>query len=493
MHPRPRLLVLGCALVLTIGPAGCTGGGDGGGDSAARKIPVKCVVPPEATEAETATPDHAPDARGRVRGDTDGDGVEDLVVDGWYRPVDGGGWRRNLAVLPGSRKGRVEPSDGVSLTREGVDIVQESPGSPRLGAGGVLATGDVDGDTYPDAVIHGLEDGKRGDRIVQYLARGGEDGVQGVTALSRSLPVFDLGGITDLRGDGSPDVLALRTPKDQWDQSGAARCDTLFVLRGPFGRDGNPVGVTAVDMSLGGTVTTRHVLWGDFTGDGLTDLLAESVVGDPDPSDEADEPPVSDHVELYVGTARGFAHAGSPPGVEPWSDLLDGHPLSLGDFDGDGADDVLQDRRLHFGGTGFLSGDGRAGRGPAPAAAAVGDVNGDGRDDLVEARYGRRHPQGSVAVHLGGDQGVEETPRSTFDRRVLSLPGGPSHEADSDYLGWDVALADLDADGRDELIVGYIGYNRPRETNGYWVFPGTPEGSSAEGRYFLPTHALGTG
>ncbi|MFJ2263696.1 FG-GAP repeat domain-containing protein [Streptomyces sp. NPDC087844] len=498
MRLPQRLLALCSATVLAVGVSACTGGsrgsvgGGGRTDDVARAVPRECVSPSKATRAEIGTP-RTPRARSAAAGDTNGDGVQDLVVDGWYRPVDGGGWRRNLAALHGTRSGQVKPSEGISLTGEGHEVKQERPGNPRTGAGGVLPAADIDGDTYADAVVQGTEKGGRGERSVQYLARGSERGIRKLTVLSRSLPVFDMSGSTDLLGDGIIDVLAFRPPGNQWDQSGDARCDTLFVLRGPFNRDGDPDRVTAVDMSLGGTVTTRQVVWGDFTGDGLTDLLAESVVGDPDPSDEADEPPTSDHVELYVGTAHGFASAGPPPGIKPWGDPLLDRPLSVGDFDGDGADDVLQGAAVRFGGEGFPAGGGRTGRAPVVRAAAVGDVNGDGRDDLVGARYGRRHPVGTVAVHLGGGPGLRHEAQSTFDRHVLELPGRPGHEADSDFFGWDVVTADLNADGRDELIVGHLGFHRPREENGYWVFPGTPEGSSADGAYFLATHELGAG
>ncbi|MGW7267463.1 FG-GAP repeat domain-containing protein [Streptomyces sp. NPDC054842] len=519
MRPRPRLLALSCALVLlAAGGHGCTDdgnaprdragsaapkacvtrgncAGDGGEvrrDGADGKVPRECVTPPKATGAQT---DARVKASGAASGpgDFDGDGVTDLFVDGWYRPVGGGGWRRNPVYLPGSKGGGVTPSRGVSLRSRGDALVQEGHGSPRSGSGGVLPAADLTGDGRADVVVHGLEKGKRKSRVVQYLARGGRHGIGSVAELSRTLPEFDAAGVTDVQGDGTPDALAFRPPDSLWDLSQEHRCDTFFVLRGPFRADGNPARVTAVDLSLGGTVSTRQVVWGDFTGDGRTDLLAESVVGDPDPADEADEPAASDHVELYVGTTEGFAHAGSPPGIAPWSEPLDARPLSLGDFDGDGADDVLQGTTARFGGAGFLDATGRTARVPALRAAAVGDVNGDGRDDLVEASYGRRHPVGRVTVHLGGDRGPSARAQSSFDRHVLDLPGGPSHEADSDYLGWDVALADLDADGRDELVVGYVGFNRPREENGYWVFPGTSEGSSADGVTFLPTGRLGTG
>ena len=82
--------------------------------------------------------------------------------------------------------------------------------------------------------------------------------------------------------------------------------------------------------------------------------------------------------------------------------------------------------------------------GPCPYSVAVGDVNGDGIPDLVVANWTesgyclRKLGNGGVSVLLGNGDG-------TFQAPVTYSSGG--------YGAWQVAIADVNGDGKPDLIV----------------------------------------
>ena len=127
------------------------------------------------------------------------------------------------------------------------------------------------------------------------------------------------------------------------------------------------------------------------------------------------------------------------------------HLRSLGDFDGDGNDDVLlrhDDGRWHFypmDGGGVLDGSGAVSLTADLAwqVAGIGDFNGDGRADVLLRHKGGRwrfHPMDGSAV--------------------LDGAGAASLTAD---LAWQVAgIGDFDGDGNDDVLL--------RKTDGRWYF-----------------------
>ena len=127
------------------------------------------------------------------------------------------------------------------------------------------------------------------------------------------------------------------------------------------------------------------------------------------------------------------------------------HLRSLGDFDGDGNDDVLlrhDDGRWHFypmDGGAVLAGSGAVSLTADLAwqVAGIGDFNGDGRADVLLRHKGGRwrfHPMDGGAVLDGG--------------------GAASLTAD---LAWQVAgVGDFDGDGNDDVLL--------RKTDGRWYF-----------------------
>lgn len=122
----------------------------------------------------------------------------------------------------------------------------------------------------------------------------------------------------------------------------------------------------------------------------------------------------------------------------------------------------------------------------AAEAAGAGDINGDGLHDVLVGALGAdnngRASSGSVYV-VFGKRSTEDVDLASFD---LSLQGAAGFRIDgaSDlaYAGADVAaLADLNDDGRDEVVVGAPGLGRT-----YVVY-------GKEGAHSVDLHALHLG
>jgi hypothetical protein len=222
-------------------------------------------------------------------------------------------------------------------------------------------------------------------------------------------------------------------------------------------------------------------------------------------------------VHVIRGSRRGLVAAGSQvwtqdrPGMTERGERRDqfGQSLAAGDIDGDRFDDLVagawwEDYRNDFsneGGLHVIYGT-RAGlsvRGnqfwsqdsPGVAdrtqtsdnfgqALGMGDLDGDGFDDLAVGipsadRSSNVHGnQGAVHVFFGSRRG----PDVRRDRYLTQASPGIAGGAERfDHMGEAISMADLDADGRDDLIVGVPWEDlRSRDEGAVLVIPGSATG-----------------
>jgi hypothetical protein len=330
----------------------------------------------------------------------------------------------------------------VALALVGVGTAERSPnfvhapGSPfRLGdKPNDLAVADANGDGSPD-----LLSVNAGDRALGVLLGNGRGGFRPASGspFAASEPLHLLAA-ADFNSDKRIDVAATGH-----DSSG------VTILLGD-GNGGFTVAPGSPFAAFVGVKPHNHGLAaGDVNGDGKQDL----TVGHQDIG----------AIAVLLGDGRGgFAAAqGSPSRIGRGF-----YPHALGDMNGDGRVDVVAPDIL---GSAIVValGDGRGGFAvangspfrvkPRPFFVLLEDINGDSRLDVIATH----DDIDDVAVLLGDGRG--------------GLSAAPGFHAG--HRGWTTAAADLDADGRKDLLIAGMQGVKGFLGNGKGGFTPSPEWS----------------
>ncbi|WP_327188775.1 FG-GAP and VCBS repeat-containing protein [Streptomyces xinghaiensis] len=347
---------------------------------------------------------------------------------------------------------------------------------------------DFNGDGYrdlasaaPGAVANSEE--KAGAIVVNYGASGGisasrkkitsqsSSGVPGASEADDRFGTELAHG--DLNNDGYGD-LVVGIPLE--DVPGDIDRGTVTILWGSS--SGLSGGTTISDPNASGHDRFGQSLAvGDFTGDGRTDLAVGSTGKD---------------VWIFKG---GFTTSGGAAGKLRFDAQIESgaHPrgavqLAAGDFDDDGADDVVVASSAgNFVYRGASTGptlQTEAGTGYA-GALTVADFDLDGHDDLVVGNdfvgvLDATADGGYVTVYPGGAAGVDASRGTVFSQATEGVPGA---DESNDSFGGALAAGDADGDDFPDLAVGayFETIGSASHTGNVWVLRGGPSGLTATG------------
>ncbi|MCA3039104.1 MAG: VCBS repeat-containing protein, partial [Rhodocyclaceae bacterium] len=383
--------------------------------------------------------------------DVNGDGRADLVARG----------ASGLHVALGQTDGTFAPATlATGVAPEEMAFSATSLGDIK-GDLYELISGDFDGDGRTDFIR--LNKGAPTDaaRVMISLSRGsgvfetgnlvasvvGEDGNTHFQPIWQEFRADLMNLIVgDFNGDGVDDLI--RQEKSVWDDD---EVNTANVYLGQ--RNGTFVASSiAATQWLKGDFT--NLLVGDFNGDGRDDFIRQEKNGWD--SDNIDT------LQIYLGQADGtFIVQNLPDTLQLKGSQFN---LQIGDFNGDGKSDLLAQQRsgnLNGGARIYASSTNSVGHVTFTALGSafgydatsqrfsVGDFNGDGKDDLIVQNTGAFSNSGiwSAAISFNGVNG--------FGSAWTPLTDSTAMQGDLTRL----VIADFNGDGVDDFL---------RQENGVW-------------------------
>ncbi|WP_328745303.1 VCBS repeat-containing protein [Streptomyces sp. NBC_00285] len=439
--------------------------------------------------------------------DFDGDGYADLLTGVPEGTVDGKEGAGYVTVQYGAPNGI---GTNTTVPRGQVQVVSQStkgvPGTSETGDhfGQAVATGDLDGDGYDDAVIGtpGEDEGTVEDAGRVTVLYGSKAGLGAENTMTVGADKAVAGARFGLSvaaarfsGDIDGDQLVVL------DQKAGLHVFTYHV--GLLRQVGTP-------RSTGHTLQGAYLTTGDYDRDGFADLVVSGYSPDND----------------YVMGWSSY-YAGGTEGLSYRSDLRGGLGTASGDINGDGYDDLVVGQRsavdettgdadapggligVYYGGDDGPAGTEGPGTAPqwwsqnspgVPGTAeqgdawgndlSVADVDGDGRADVAVGAPGEDvgtvRDAGAVWLLRGSGTGLTATGAQSFDQNSPGIPGAAE---EGDAWGAQVRLVDTDGDGRAELVAA-----APDENAGdgaVWLLPASGNGLLADGSLSYGAAALG--
>ena len=385
---------------------------------------------------------------GVAKGDFNGDGFADIAIGVPHEGVNGIPDEGAVNVIYGSRLGLTATGDQLLIEP---DTVANVPATGD-GFGSALASGDFNGDGFSDIAI-GAPGKKRGtveDAGAVFIVNGSATGLDVSTMKSALGIAVGRGGASlvwaDFNGDGFGD-LAVGVPNGVVTFEEPITCIDFGIA---------VAGAGVVQVFYGSSTGIKS------TGSQIFHAGPTGCVQGDNPNDTGLVANENDHYGAVL--AAGRFHGGTADDLVvgvPSKDIggirdggavfiIPGGPNKLR---GPSAQTLGQDLEGVGGAT--ETGD-QFGR-----ALAVGDFDGDGRDDLAvgvpfeDLASNSKDDAGAVQVFFGARSGE---PVTTDGSQFISQANLPDSTLETgDRFGWALAANDFDGDGFDDLAVGSPG------------------------------------